>query len=220
MMETYKDLDEARGVAWANTQVSSSIVGSIVHACRTWPAELSESFNHWSRCFEYDWILTHGDFGPDQHVLDAGGAGCPLQYLILNTGASVMNVDKYTEPIIQAKTPHHIIVEANLEALPLTDNYFDRVACASVLEHTDNPAQCLRELWRVLKPGGRLLVTLDVADPPIGGEFPIRLNEAAVAELVAPLGIPLPPEPYNLLRKDLGGLTNLKVLCFYRDKQI
>lgn len=46
------------------------------------------------------------------------------------------------------------IVNARGENLPFPDRHFDVVYSSNVLEHTDDPAQVLREALRVLKPGG------------------------------------------------------------------
>lgn len=42
----------------------------------------------------------------------------------------------------------------DLHSIPLEDNRFDIIFCNHVLEHVDDAAQCLRELNRVMKPGG------------------------------------------------------------------
>ena len=43
--------------------------------------------------------------------------------------------------------------------LPFIDHSVDGFICTEVLEHCTNPQQAVREMYRVLKPGGRLLVT-------------------------------------------------------------
>jgi SAM-dependent methyltransferase len=43
--------------------------------------------------------------------------------------------------------------------LPFTDEHFDLVVCIEVLEFTPDPRSTLKELVRVLRPGGWLLVT-------------------------------------------------------------
>jgi 2-polyprenyl-3-methyl-5-hydroxy-6-metoxy-1,4-benzoquinol methylase len=46
------------------------------------------------------------------------------------------------------------------EIFPYDDNSFDGVLCIEVLEHTPNPALLLHEIARVLRPNGRLLLTV------------------------------------------------------------
>lgn len=42
----------------------------------------------------------------------------------------------------------------DLHAIPLEDNRFDVVFCNHVMEHVDDALQCMKELFRVMKPGG------------------------------------------------------------------
>ncbi len=42
----------------------------------------------------------------------------------------------------------------DLHQIPLEDNRFDVVFCNHVLEHVDDAMQCMKELYRVMKPGG------------------------------------------------------------------
>ena len=52
------------------------------------------------------------------------------------------------------------------ERFPFDDASFEVVWCSEVLEHLFDPAFALREMQRILKPGGRLLVTV-----PYHGRF-------------------------------------------------
>ncbi len=45
-------------------------------------------------------------------------------------------------------------VHADVQALPLTDESFDVVMCNHVLEHVADDRLAMREMWRVMKPGG------------------------------------------------------------------
>jgi SAM-dependent methyltransferase len=49
---------------------------------------------------------------------------------------------------------------ADLAALPLADHSVERILNLQVLEHVEEPSEVLREFWRVLKPGGRLYLTV------------------------------------------------------------
>ena len=53
-------------------------------------------------------------------------------------------------------------VTANGDALclPFADNTFDRIIASEVLEHVSDDQQALREVFRVLKPGGTLAATV------------------------------------------------------------
>jgi SAM-dependent methyltransferase len=44
-------------------------------------------------------------------------------------------------------------------AIPAPDNSFDAILCTEVLEHVPHPEAALRELVRLLKPGGNLILT-------------------------------------------------------------
>lgn len=52
---------------------------------------------------------------------------------------------------------------SDLSHLPFADASFTAIYCISVLEHTENWPAIVEEFHRVLKPGGRLIVTYDIA---------------------------------------------------------
>jgi SAM-dependent methyltransferase len=47
----------------------------------------------------------------------------------------------------------------DIEAMTFKDASFDAVICIEVLEHVQRPWLAAEEIWRVLRPGGRLMVT-------------------------------------------------------------
>ncbi len=104
-----------------------------------------------------------------QDWLDAGcGSGTLARYLVEN-GARVLGVDAAEEMITLARelssqdvaTPQlrfeHI---ATIARLPLPDQSLDGILCSSVLEYVPDPAACLAEFARVLRPGGLLVVSV------------------------------------------------------------
>lgn len=48
----------------------------------------------------------------------------------------------------------------SLDAIPKPDLHYDAVLCTQVLEHVENPLNVLSEFNRVLRHGGKLLVTV------------------------------------------------------------
>jgi len=58
--------------------------------------------------------------------------------------------------------------QANAEALPFADNYFDCITIAFGLRNVTDQDAALSEMYRVLKPGGRLLV-LEFSKPVVPG---------------------------------------------------
>lgn len=69
---------------------------------------------------------------------------------------------------------------ADCYRLPFDDNAFDRVFSHALLEHLAEPARAVREMWRVLKPGG----VVGVCSPDWGG-FILSPPSPALAEAVA-----------------------------------
>lgn len=82
----------------------------------------------------------------------------PPGSLILNLASgiktireNVVNVDLFPYPNVQ--------VIADIHNLPFEDNSADAVICESSLEHLKNPEKAVKEMRRVLKPGGLLYIS-------------------------------------------------------------
>jgi SAM-dependent methyltransferase len=71
---------------------------------------------------------------------------------------SGVGVDFKAPDIKTDKLETHSILLSN--ALPFDDCSFDIVTMLAVLEHLDEPMKIMREVERVLRPGGRLLLTV------------------------------------------------------------
>ena len=59
--------------------------------------------------------------------------------------------------------------ECFLNNIPVPDQSYDAVVLTQVLEHTQNPNEVLLEMNRILKPGGRLLISVPL-NSPLHGE--------------------------------------------------
>ena len=118
-----------------------------------------------------------------QRALDlAGGTGdlaMKMSRMVGPTGevvlsdinASMLNVGR--ERLIDAGISGNLrYVQANAECLPFPDDYFDCVTMAFGLRNVTDKDAALRSIFRVLKPGGRLLV-LEFSKPVAPGLAPL-----------------------------------------------
>jgi ubiquinone/menaquinone biosynthesis C-methylase UbiE len=104
----------------------------------------------------------------DQFWLDAGcGTGTLARFLAAHKGCKVLGVDASREMISRCapapSTEFRYIRDICETELP--DAAFDGVLCSSTLEYVPDPLAALRELCRVLRPNGLLLVSVPNAHP-------------------------------------------------------
>jgi ubiquinone/menaquinone biosynthesis C-methylase UbiE len=98
--------------------------------------------------------------GPGAEILDAGcGSGRTLDELIDYGTVRGIELDPEAAAAARARGRGEV-VEGRLEELPWPDQTFDLVTCLDVLEHTPDDRVTLRELRRVTKPEGHLLLTV------------------------------------------------------------
>ena len=62
-------------------------------------------------------------------------------------------------------TRTNIQIYSPLHQIPVQSNYFDAILCIAVLEHVENPEEVVPELYRVLKPGGHLILEVPFLQP-------------------------------------------------------
>lgn len=98
----------------------------------------------------------------NKSLLD-GGCGTGLfTKKAIEKGAIVTSLDiapKLVELTIK-KNPTAKGIEGSLLKLPFTDDFFDYVISSDVIEHTPDPLAAVKELIRVLKPGGKICITV------------------------------------------------------------
>lgn len=92
-------------------------------------------------------------------VLDVGcGAGNMAHHLAAY--GRVLGVDPNPKPLQVARARGLDVREASADALPFADNTFGLVALFDTVEHVPNEAGVFAECYRVLRPGGHLVVTV------------------------------------------------------------
>lgn len=116
---------------------------------------------------------------PDSRVLDVACGTGDLSRLMLKAGAAhVVGADftlqmldvarrKDATPVQEGRMEY---VEADAMAMPFADASFDVVSISFGIRNVAEPAKALAEFFRVLKPGGRLVI-LEFSEPRFG---PIR----------------------------------------------
>ena len=106
------------------------------------------------------------DASPQDRVLDvATGTGLVAEQLVRRYGCTVVGLDQSATMLRRARDKIAAdpqlarrleLVEGEAEALPFGDAEFDHLTFTYLLRYVDDPAATLRELARVVKPGGRI----------------------------------------------------------------
>ncbi len=98
-------------------------------------------------------------FPPGARLLDAGcGPGATLE-LLCNAGFSAVGLELRADFAAEAAR-HGPVLRSDLTAtLPLADASFSGILCECVLSLFDDKAVILKEFTRLLRPGGRLILT-------------------------------------------------------------
>ncbi len=117
----------------------------------------------------------------EDRVLDvATGTGMVAEALVRRSGCTVVGLDQ-SEPML-ARAHYRVdgdpvlrdrvtLVRGEAEQLPFVDAEFDALTFTYLLRYVDDPARTMRELARVVKPGGRI-ASLEFGVPP---RLPTRL---------------------------------------------
>ncbi|MBO0796786.1 MAG: methyltransferase domain-containing protein, partial [Ktedonobacteraceae bacterium] len=135
---------------------------------------------------ETAWTLQLLDIQPADTVLEVGfgaGQGIKLAASKVN-GGRVMGVD-LSEAMVRAASKRNaaavkagrvVLSQGSITALPFEDQYFDKIMTIHTLyfwPEPHEPSLALSELCRVLKPGGRLVITLSTGKINARGEVEV-----------------------------------------------
>ncbi len=108
----------------------------------------------------------------DARILDcACGRGFYLNMYRYVSRCALVGLELDAEIIRKAQRnvghlPGITLTRGNIYALPFPDDYFDGVILSEILEHIEDDLAGLREVWRVLKPGGVVAITVPHANYP------------------------------------------------------
>lgn len=113
-------------------------------------------------------LASRAGIQPADYVLDVG---CGVGNVAINIAQSIPDVrfEGITISEGQAQTAQQLVQEAGLSDrvrvqvgdyhyLPFADQIFDVVICIETVFHSYNPQQLFQEIYRVLRPGGKLYI--------------------------------------------------------------
>jgi len=134
------------------------------------------------------------DAAPDARVLDvATGTGLVARALKRRYGCRVVGLDQSEDMLSRARplvgSVYEDVVRGEAERLPFEDGSFDALSFTYLLRYVDDPAATMRELARVVRPGGRVAM-LEFFVPPRPVLYPAwwlytRLGLPALGRLVS-----------------------------------
>jgi demethylmenaquinone methyltransferase/2-methoxy-6-polyprenyl-1,4-benzoquinol methylase len=159
---------------------------------------------------------------PGQRILDvASGTGMVALALSARADCTVVGLDQSEAMlgVARARANGRVsFVQGEAEHLPFPDGEFDALSFTYLLRYVDDPAATMRELARVVKPGGRIgMLEFDVPhSPPLKALWRVHtrvglpLLGRAVSRAWYDVGRFLGPniEQFHAAQPDLPGLWN------------
>ncbi len=131
---------------------------------------------------------------PSDVVLDLGAGSCWASEWLQRLGLRTISVDIAEDMLRIGRErlrSHSALVAGDLEALPLRPACADKAICLNAFHHLPHPEAALRELCRVLRPGGAVVFSepgIGHADQPHSvharDEFGVQERDVPVDELV------------------------------------
>ena len=111
----------------------------------------------WSSSGEQIDALVRGHLRPDSHILDLGCGRGGMVELLWRDVALAAGMDPDARSLAEHRAPGMPVVSGRGENIPFAADSFDLVVCVWVLEHLRSPETVLREVCRVLRPGGHFV---------------------------------------------------------------
>ncbi len=136
---------------------------------------VSDPLHQWSRQWEYPYAFSRIESSlqtkESKNILDAGSGITFFPYFIKSlypaTDIYCVDSDPELENIYQRINAHREekvnFSCSDLKKLPFTSEQFDTIYCVSVLEHTEDYSGIIQGFYKLLKPGGKLVITFDLS---------------------------------------------------------
>jgi demethylmenaquinone methyltransferase / 2-methoxy-6-polyprenyl-1,4-benzoquinol methylase len=150
-------------------------------------------------------------------VLDvATGTGMVAAELLSRSACSVVALDQSAEMLAGARARFAAqpelgarveLIEGEAERLPFADDSFDALSFTYLLRYVDDPLATMRELARVVRPGGRI-GSLEFGVPP-------RWHARAAWRLYTAVGLPLLGRAVSREWGEVGSFLGPSIAGFY-----
>lgn len=92
-------------------------------------------------------------------VLDMGAGSCPYRARFAHCHYETQDFAGLTGEQLRHGSYGRIDYRCDITSVPVADGSFDAILCTEVLEHVAEPIKAVHEMARILKPGGRLMLT-------------------------------------------------------------
>jgi ubiquinone/menaquinone biosynthesis C-methylase UbiE len=99
---------------------------------------------------------------PGHRILEIGSGGGRVLRMFKRAKLTAVDVsDVFLDSAKKNLAGYDVeFIKGEIDKLSLPAEKFDRIICTEVLEHTKNPEAILREIARLLRPGGRAVITV------------------------------------------------------------
>jgi SAM-dependent methyltransferase len=117
-----------------------------------------ERFWHPGVFIRDQWVKTEAEkLPPGSKVLDAGAGASKYRPFFSHCDYKTQDFCKYEGPLVKYLQPIDYVCD--IASIPLPAQSLDAILCTEVIEHVVDPMLVLGEFQRLLKPGGKLLLT-------------------------------------------------------------